>query len=190
MSLPAKKDEYYTYSDTLDWEGRWELIDGVPYDMSPAPSADHQDISFALSTQLGNFLKGKPCKGYTAPFDVHLNYDEGDDTVVQPDLLVICDKSKLFKGGCKGAPDFVVEILSPSTARRDMIQKFQLYLNAGVKEYWVIDPETKVVHAHVLENGKSVTTVYDATKTAPVSVLPGCEIVLPDVFPSEEAAQQ
>jgi Uma2 family endonuclease len=189
MSLPAKKYEYYTFNDTLDWEGRWELIDGIPYDMSPAPRTDHQRIAGGLYWQLRNFLNGRTCEPFIAPFDVHLNYDEGDDTVVQPDVIVVCDKSKLRDGDCKGAPDFVAEVLSPSTAMRDRTKKFQLYLRAGVKEYWIVDPAAQAVDVHILENGKYVTTTYDKTQTAPVSVLPGCVIVLSDVFPAEENEQ-
>ncbi|MDR0310315.1 MAG: Uma2 family endonuclease, partial [Acidobacteriota bacterium] len=111
-----QKDERYTYADYASWdtEERYELIDGVPYLMSPAPLRKHQSILFELSGQFRNFLKGKPCKAFAAPFDVRLNADTYDDTVVQPDLVVICDKLKLDAKGCVGAPDMVIEILSPS----------------------------------------------------------------------------
>ena len=105
-----------------------------------------------------------------------------DDTVVQPDLVVICDRSKIDDKGCNGAPDMVIEILSPSTARHDKLVKFQLYQNAGVREYWIVDPDTKTVQAHVLESGRYFTAAYGDADTAPVYVLDGCTINLTDVF--------
>ena len=179
------EDERYTYADycALDDGKRWELIEGVPYDMSPAPMPVHQRISVELTLQFGMFLKGKPCQLYTAPFDVRLNADDEDDTVVQPDLAVICDRSKIDNKGCKGAPDLIVEILSPSTARHDRMVKFELYRRAGVREYWIVDPETKLVQVCLLEDGRYFTSVY--ADTAVVSVLPGCEIQLADVFAEE-----
>ncbi|MFV0401265.1 MAG: Uma2 family endonuclease [Oscillospiraceae bacterium] len=183
-----QEDQTYTYADYSTWDDseRWELIEGLPYAMSPAPAPKHQEISFALSLQLGNFLKGKPCKLYPAPFDVRLNADREDDTVVQPDLSVICDSAKIDDKGCKGAPDFVVEILSPSTARRDRMVKFQLYLQAGVREYWIVDPDTQTVQVCILCEGFYRAAMYGDTDKISVSTLPGCEIDLQDVFPSQE----
>ena len=147
-----KLEEYYTYADYCTWNDseRWELIEGVPYMMSPAPSPIHQGISREIAGQLYNFLKGNPCKLFAAPFDVRLNADKADDTVVQPDLLVICDSSKIDDKGCAGAPDLVIEILSPSTIRLDRIIKFRLYQKAGVREYWIVDPETQSIQTCTL----------------------------------------
>lgn len=183
MPMP-QENQKYTYADYCTWDDseRWELIDGVPYAMSPSPSPKHQGISVDLTRQLSAFLKGKSCKLFTAPFDVRLNASNEDDTVVQPDLLVICDRSKIDEKGCNGAPDLVIEILSPSTARRDRMIKFQQYQRAGVREYWIIDPDTKTVQVCILESGRYFVTPYADTNTAPVSVLPGCEIKLQDVF--------
>ena len=183
MSLP-QKNEYYTYADYYSWDDgkRWELIEGEPYAMSPAPTTTHQSVSGNLHRQLSNFLHGKPCKVFHAPFDVRLNAHDNDDTVVQPDLTVICNRSKLNDRGCKGAPDLVIEITSPSTARHDRVVKFNQYLKAGVLEYWIIDPDTKTLQVCVLENGRYFTTVYADTDTAPVKVLNGCTINLSDVF--------
>jgi len=177
-------DQRYTYADYCTWDDskRWELIEGVPYAMSPSPSPMHQTISVQLLRKIGNFLEGKPCKVFHAPFDVRLNADDEDDTVVQPDLLVVCDRSKIDNTGCKGAPDLVVEILSPSTARKDRVLKFQQYQQAGVREYWIVDPETKSVQVCILQGGLYVTYMYADTDTAPVRVLEGCEIDLQDVF--------
>ena len=181
--LSSQKEEHYTYADYCAWDDgkRWELIEGVAYAMS-APLRVHQDISREMLLQFGNFLLGKPCKVYAAPFDVRLNADAADDTVVQPDLLVVCDRSKLDDKGCKGAPDLVVEILSPSTAGYDRIVKFLQYLKAGVKEYWMVYPEEKNVQVCVWKDGQYFMMAYAETDTIPVSVLPGLEIRLPDVF--------
>lgn len=154
-------DHRYTYSDYVRWQGdeRWELIDGAPLLMSPAPSTRHQQISGRVSQQLFNQLEGKPCTPFYSPIDVRLpEGDEADDdvqTVVQPDVLVVCDPEKIDKKGVRGAPDFIVEILSPSTQVRDEVQKAALYEKYGVREYWIIDPDKNQVLIHVLgETGK------------------------------------
>ncbi|MCL2399377.1 MAG: Uma2 family endonuclease, partial [Defluviitaleaceae bacterium] len=142
-----EKGKYYTYADYETWDDdfRCELIDGVIYDMA-SPSRAHQEVSAALLTELHIFLRGKKCKVFHAPFDVRLNAATKDDIVVQPDILVICDEKKIENGKhCIGAPDFVVEILSPSTSRKDKIIKSRRYFDAGVKEYWLIDPEDRTV---------------------------------------------
>ena len=185
MSLAAEKQGYYTYADYCSWDDgkRWELIEGAPYSMSPSPSWIHQSISVNISRQLSTFLIGKTCKVFAAPFDVRLNADTVDDTVVQPDIVIVCDRTKLEeKGGCKGVPDMVVEILSPSTATYDRLTKFRQYQKAGVREYWIVDPDSKTVSVHILENGKYIITVYGEVDTAPVHVLEGCEINLADAF--------
>lgn len=183
MPLP-QEEQRYTYADYCSWDDgkRWELIKGVPYAMSPAPLWEHQGISSNLHSQLASFLKDKPCKAFHAPFDVRLNADSGDDTVVQPDLVVICDRSILGGTGCIGTPDMVVEILSPSTARQDRLVKLQLYQSSGIREYWIVDPDSKTVSVHILENGKYIIAAYGDEDVAPVHVLEGCEIVLADVF--------
>jgi len=146
-----RQDKSYTYKDYLNWDDdeRWELIDGIAFNMTPAPSRLHQDISGELFTQFHNYLKGKSCKVYAAPFDVRLpvsnEKDEDVKTVVQPDIAIVCDPSKLDEKGCKGAPDLIVEISSPSTAKKDMILKFSRYEKAGIKEYWIISPENKTL---------------------------------------------
>ena len=181
---PFKKDEHYTYADYCTWgdDVRSELIEGVSYMMSPAPTWRHQGILFDLAGQLRSFLKGKTCKAFTAPFDVRLNADTYDDTVLQPDIVVICDRSKLSGTGCIGAPDMVIEILSPSTAVNDKVLKFNQYLQAGVREYWIVDPDTRTVSVHVLKDGEYMTRAYAGADTVPVYVLEGCTISLPDVF--------
>ncbi|AEF83680.1 conserved hypothetical protein [Treponema primitia ZAS-2] len=181
----AKEETYYTYADYLEWdEGvRCEIIDGEAFMMAP-PTRMHQGISGELFVKIKNFLVGKPCKVYSAPFGVRLNpkKDNSDDTVLEPDISVICDPSKLDDRGCNGAPDLVIEVLSPSTARHDRVVKFRKYQEAGVREYWTVDPDTKSVQVFTLNDGQYIVSTYDDTDMAPISVLPGCEIKLGDVF--------
>ena len=173
----------YTYSDYLSWDDdiRRELIDGIPYLMS-APNRNHQEISRNLLIQFAGLLKGKPYKVYHAPFDVRLNGKTIDDTVVQPDLLIVCDESKLDEAGCIGAPDLVVEILSPSTRKHDTIRKFNAYRKNGVREFWVIDPEEQTLAIHILSESNYIIHPYIGTETVPVHILTGCTIDLSEVF--------
>jgi Uma2 family endonuclease len=175
----------YTYADYQEWDEseRCEIIDGEII-MMATPDRFHQEISRNLFLQIAEFLKGKPCQPYYAPFSVRLNpaEDSSDDTVLEPDIVVVCDPSKLDKQGCKGAPDLVIEIISPSTARKDKVVKLNKYQNAGVREYWIVEPDTKTVLVCVLDAGRYIFSTYDDTGKAPVSVLPSCEIDLGVVF--------
>jgi Uma2 family endonuclease len=182
-----KEERKFTYADYKDWElkpgERYELIYGEPYAMS-APTSTHQEILVALSSQFYIYLRKKPCRVYPAPFDVRLFYeeDESDDTVVQPDITIICDEEKRGEEGCHGAPDLVVEILSPSNTAAEMQRKLKLYQTAGVREYWVVDPETKSLTVYLFQENAILTHTYGSAGTAPVSILPGFEITLDDVF--------
>ena len=184
MIEDAKKEARYTYADYCSWDDgkRWELIDGVAYAMSPAPGRRHQQTIGAFFSQLHSFLKGNPCKVYMAPFDVRLNADGADDTVVQPDVLVVCNRAKLDEHGCKGAPDLIIEVVSPSSGSRDFIKKFQIYLRAGVREYWVADPQEKVVQVFMLDGNRYVGSAFEGGARIPVGVLPGCVVDLEGVF--------
>lgn len=190
MALPAEKARY-TFADVLTWpdDERAELINGEVFMMAPAPSRGHQGISVELTRQFANYLEGKKCKAYHAPFDVRLFEEDGDtpedvDTVVEPDLVVICDPSKLDDRGCKGAPDMVVEILSPSTQRHDRLVKLGLYQRAGVREYWIVNPEDQTVQVMLLDGDGvlQLHEVYDRQGVAKVNVLDGCFIELSKVF--------
>jgi len=180
-ALPAYEARF-TYADYVQWDDdvRRELIDGVPYLMA-APSWRHQEILTSLSAQFYNFLKGKTCKVFL-PIDVRLNADTLDDIVVQPDLIIICDQSILTDINCKGVPDMVVEILSPSTASYDKSLKYNTYLKAGIREYWIIDPKEKTLAVHILKDGNYITHAYTKEENVPVHVLDGCIINLPEVF--------
>jgi Uma2 family endonuclease len=175
----------YTWSDYLTWDEnvRVELVDGEAFAMAP-PSGPHQGVITELVYRIRGFLEGKHCKVYHAPYAVRLNprEDGGDGTVLEPDIVVVCDPAKRDKQGCKGAPDLVIEVLSPSTVRHDRIGKFRKYQQAGVREYWIVDPETQSVQACVLENDRYVTSMYDETDTVAITVLPGCRISLKDIF--------
>lgn len=151
----------YTYGDYRTWDdgGRWELIDGTLYAMSPAPTLAHQKLAFHIAKRLDDFLDGKPCEVFTSPVDVRFEESDKADTVVQPDVIVVCDPSKRRREGVVGAPDLVVEVLSPSTAGRDTIEKLRLYQREGVPEYWIVAPEEKVLYQHVLKDGQ-----YDVHK--------------------------
>lgn len=163
MAIPdLKQDDRFSYADYLTWDDdkRWELIDGQAYCMPPAPSRRHQAWLGELYRQFSNYLLDKPCQVYLAPFDVRLPdaSEDGDDeidTVVQPDIVVVCDQSKLDDRGAKGAPDLVVEILSPGSSKRDITVKFELYQRHGVKEYWLLYPNEKLLQLYRLgEDGR------------------------------------
>lgn len=186
---PLPKERHYTYADLLTWDDntRYELYDGVPVALA-SPSNIHQEISVDLSTQFRNYLRGKKCKVYYAPFDVRLFEEDGErpedvNLVLQPDLMVVCDHSKVDRRGVHGAPDLVIEILSSGTARYDRLVKFNLYQQAGVREYWIVDPTARMVSVHTLVDGQYRTAAYGADSSIRVGVLDDCTIDLSTVFP-------
>ncbi len=202
MGLPIKKAEYkFTYRDYSTWadDERWELIDGIAYNMSPAPTAQHQRISRIFSNKICNFLEGKSCEPFIAPFDVYISGSPDEDfnsidTIVQPDISVICDPSKIIEKGCLGAPDLIVEILSPSTSKKDLNEKFHLYERSEVKEYWIVDPGNKFIEVfHLQTKGKETGKYDDGTLVPPADwreentiacsqVLSGFEIDTKELF--------
>jgi Uma2 family endonuclease len=145
MGLALKDTEHHCYGDYLHWaDNNYELIDGEAYFMAPAPNLEHQEVAGDVYFQLRSALAGKKCRAFIAPIDVRLpkkdEADESIDTVVQPDVLVVCDSHKLDRRGIRGAPDWILEVLSPSTASHDQIKKRELYERHGVREYWLIHP--------------------------------------------------
>jgi Uma2 family endonuclease len=183
MVQPAARSSAFTYADYCTWpeDARWELIEGAAYAMAPAPATAHQLLLVELVRQVANFLLDRPCRVVTAPFDVRLpEADETDDqtrTVLQPDLAVICDLAKLDARGCRGAPDWVVEVLSPGTAARDMIQKRRLYERHGVREYWLVHPTDRVVTLYRRTGeGFGMPDIQATDATTGVSILPGLAI--------------
>jgi Uma2 family endonuclease len=169
----------YTLADWRSWpaDERWELIDSVAYHLSPAPRVKHQDRAGQLFAKLFDWLEDKPCKVYMAPLDVFLPREKegrgdagdavGGDTVVQPNVLALCDADKVEDDGVHGAPDFVVEVLSDATANKHFGVKHELYNKSGVREYWIIQPETATVYQYVLE-GATFAPVREFRRGVPV----------------------
>lgn len=160
MALPKTSDRRFTYADYLKWPDgeRWELIDGEAFAMSPAPTISHQTLAGQLFRQIDEALDGAPCRALIAPVDVLLPAtDEADDyttTIVQPDILVVCDPAKITERNVRGAPDWIIEVLSPATARHDHLTKRALYERAGVREYWLVHPVDRVITVYVLKDGQ------------------------------------
>jgi Uma2 family endonuclease len=180
----------YSYADYLKWkiEDRLELIKGYIREMS-APASVHQDISRNLNHYIDNYFWGKDYKYYTAPFDVRLTkFDKTKDkeiiTVVQPDICIICDKKKIDKRGCLGSPDLIIEIQSPGNTKREMKEKFELYEEAGVREYWIVDSVQNFVLIYYLnEAGKYIgTKPYSQEEIFNSVIFPELEVDLNKVF--------
>lgn len=180
--LNKKTNSRYTYEDYSGFDSiRCEIIDGVVYDMSPAPSSTHQRLSVFLSSRIFDYLKGKTCSVFAAPFDVFF-VEDGQDisqciNIIQPDISVICDKSKITEKGCVGAPDMIIEIVSPSSGSHDYVRKLNLYLDHKVREYWIVSPKTKKVMKYMLD-GDNFTEPehYTFQETVRATVLDGLDI--------------
>jgi Uma2 family endonuclease len=171
----------FTYSHYIAWseDERWEIIGGEAYAMTPAPTIRHQQISLYLSTQFANFFKGKDCEPFPAPTDVV--FDE--QNIVQPDLLVVCDKHKITEKNIQGAPDLVVEILSPSTAVKDKREKKALYEQFGVREYLLVYPAEELVERFVLNDGRYDTSeVFGWNEVLSLAIFPELHLNLWEVF--------
>lgn len=177
----------YTYADYLLWkfEERVELLRGFIREMSPAPSRRHQTILQNINKKLLNGIEKKTCNVYVAPFDVRLPIPSAkkNTTVVQPDICVVCDESKLDDYGCNGAPDLIVEILSPSNSKHDIDTKFGLYEEAGVQEYWLVEPEEKMVLVYTLQHGKYIgLRPYAVDQIVDSPLFPALKIAVNEVF--------
>ncbi len=191
MGEAARNLEYYSYAEYATWDDdeRYEIIDGVPILMSPAPGRKHQRISLQLAKTIANFIDENhlTCLVYAAPFDVRLpEKNETANTasnVVQPDISVFCNPDNLDDHGGTGAPEIIFEILSPSTARKDQTIKLALYERHGVKELWYIHPEDKLAFVRYLGNGEyGKMLIFTEEDTVELRELPGCSINLNEVF--------
>jgi Uma2 family endonuclease len=183
MNAPAlrKPEDRFTWQDYQTWPDseRWEIIDGVAFAMSPAPSTKHQTVAVNLLVKFSQACAGKPCKPFVAPTDVKLS----DQDVVQPDILVVCDPAKITPSHIEGAPDVIVEILSPNTSTKDLREKKALYERAGVKEYVVVDPlEHYAMRFLNGADGFDKGTVFGPDQMLTVATLEGVEVLLWEVF--------
>jgi Uma2 family endonuclease len=181
----------YTYADYLTWQfdDMVELVKGFIYKMSPAPTSMHQRISKKITGELYNFLKNKKCEYFNAPFDVRLiknkNKENGQiETIVQPDICIICDLEKIDELGCIGSPDLIIEIVSKSSKKWDYHDKYDLYEENGVLEYWIVDPDSKSVDVFVLEDEKYVQkgVFYNQNENIPCFLFPDFKINWNDIF--------
>jgi len=182
MTTTAKKiGRKYTWDDYKNWpdDERWEIIDGEAYSMTPAPTTKHQSIVGELHGNLRDYLKGHPCRAFIAPTDVVLD----ESNIVQPDLLVVCDKSKITVANIQGAPDLIVEILSPSTSLKDKREKKDLYERFGVREYIIVNPMDDTVEQYILADGKyGRQEIFNWDELFASKIFPGLEIELREVF--------
>ncbi|HOY68180.1 MAG TPA: Uma2 family endonuclease [Candidatus Ozemobacteraceae bacterium] len=193
MTLLRPQNRRYTYADYLTWpdEERWEIVDGEAHAMTPAPTPLHQSVVIELGTQFHTFLRGKPCRVFPAPIDLLIPVgDEPDEevaTIVQPDLIVVCDEKKVGGKRIRGAPDLVIEVSSPATSSRDAIVKRRCYERAGAREFWLVHPIDRLVTVFRLgADGTFDKPLYfDSEGRIDVTVLPGLTIDLALVFPPQ-----
>ena len=191
FTIPLLQDKKeYTYADYLTYpdDERWEIIDGVPY-MQAAPAPVHQEVLTELVRQIANYLSGKTCKVYPAPFCVRFpigneKNEKEVKNIVEPDISIVCDKSKLDNKGCNGAPEMIIEIISPSSVKMDRVIKFNKYEKAGVQEYWIVDPDQKLISVFVLQGNQRYgrTELYTEDDKITVSIVPDLIIDLSVVF--------
>lgn len=177
----SKEETRYTYRDYASWDDgeRWELIDGIAYNMTPAPLLIHQMIVGNLSRLIGDALKDKRCTVFIAPTDVVLS----EENVIQPDVFVVCDPDKVTKENIQGAPDFIAEVLSPSTSKKDRDIKRGLYERFGVKEYALLEPEFRYLEWYRLNDGRyGKSEAADRNEAYTIESLGGLRIELKDVF--------
>lgn len=185
MALAKKEKVHYTYHDYLTWNDgeRWEIIEGEAYNMSPAPTFVHQNIAGICYRQLANQLQQKKCIPGMAPTDVVLS----EDNVVQPDVFVVCQKKKIKESHIDGAPDLVIEVISPATALKDKREKRLLYEKFGVKEYILIYPEESLTEQYVLHKTTYLPSkVFGDKQTMHLASLKGVKLDLREIFKSKE----
>jgi Uma2 family endonuclease len=195
MGLPENREQaHYTYRQYLTWpEGeRYELIDGIAYAMSPAPRLEHQRVSGEIYAQIHSDLKEGPCRVFAAPTDVRLSAvhaaekEDDEPTVIQPDLLVGCRNELFTERGVAGAPELIIEIVSPESGYSDRKRKFDLYERYGVREYWIVDPDERLVEVYLLESDNRFRRagIYGSTDTVAATAVGGVAVDLQEVFPT------
>ena len=175
MALQESKKATLADWEALGEDFRAELIDGEIYYMAP-PSRKHQETLMFLSRKIGNYLEGKPCKVYPAPFGVYLHNEDGTTDAVEPDISVICDKDKLSTRGCEGAPTWIIEIVSPGNMAHDYVTKLSLYMRHGVKEYWIVNPDRETITVYHLTDQDISPSVYTFRDTVQVQTLTNLNI--------------
>jgi Uma2 family endonuclease len=184
MKVLLRDTHHHTYADYLTWSATYgdELINGAAYVREPpGPSPVHQEIVLELGYQLVGALEGKPCRVYIAPFDIRLprstEEDDQIDTVVQPDVFIVCDRRKIDARGMRGAPDWIAEVLSPGTARHDRLVKLPVYERAGVREVWLVDPIDRTLALYRLESGRyGRATLLELKGQTPLTAIPDVAI--------------
>ena len=183
MTVLQRDTRYHTYADYLTWSRDYgdELINGTAYVREPSPSFSHQGIVLELGRQIANALEGKPFRACIAPLDVRLpkstEEDDQVDTVVQPDVFIVCDLQKVDARGVRGAPDWLAEVLSPGTARHDRHRKLPVYERAGVREVWLIDPINRRLTLYRLEGERyGRATLLELKGKTPLTAVPGVTI--------------
>jgi len=187
------KNGSYTYEDYVSWDDgqRYELINGYVY-MLAAPTTQHQRISMTMAAAMYDYLKGKPCEVFAAPFDVRLFKASEEkkkkflriyrkEVVVQPDLSIVCDPEQLDEKGCNGAPTLVVEILSPSNKHYQ--EKVNAYMSAGIQELWIVDPKLRTIFLYLRKGKDYIISIFEVSETLSSPTFPGLDIRLCDIFP-------
>ncbi|WP_114751784.1 Uma2 family endonuclease [Pleomorphovibrio marinus] len=189
LNEPFSEYGHYSYADYLNWQldEMVELIKGKVFRQIAAPRRIHQEVSGRVFTKIYNYLEKKPCKVYAGPFDVRLpvksKKNEDIDTVVQPDICVVCDPEKLDELGCVGAPDLIVEILSPGNNSKELQDKYKVYEASGVKEYWVIHPSENTLLIYTLMNGEyKASRLFTTGDTLQSEVIKGFTLEVGDIF--------
>jgi Uma2 family endonuclease len=192
LALTQRDNQHHTYADYCAWpdDVRYELIDGIAYALVPTPTRIHQKILGEIARQIADALEGTPCEVYIAPFDVRLpRADEADelvDTVVQPDLSIICDPAKLDDKGCRGAPDWIVEVLSPTTATHDHVRKRLTYERAGVREFWLLHPVDRMLTVYRLVEGRyGFPEIYETLGSLAAQCVPAVVVEWEGIFPTD-----
>lgn len=192
MTIP-RENSTLTYSEYLELgeDVRYEVIDGQIYNMSPAPNTKHQAVQRELLTEFNIYLRGKQCSVFGSPIDVCFSEEDNDikkiKEWIEPDLVIVCDKSKIQEKRIVGVPDLVIEILSNSTSKKDKTVKYNRYQRAGVKEYWIVDPSNEIIYVYLLNNGKFVQSdTYFKDDSIPVNIFKDFSIELKNIFREED----